>query len=349
MDHYGQSNSCCLPCPRAGPLDTMSAFLLFLLPGLAFAVWVTVLLWAEKKKKGLCVLLYHRIHPEEGPKKGSEALFSVSAKRFEEQLDALKNAGYKFLSPMEVLSSLDGGEPFPDKSILIAFDDGCDSIATLAAPLMMEREITGLVFQTTHENAFVFHLPGNPQKRCTPEQIHHLVSLGWKWGVHSVHHAPPSTLSEEKLEHDFSSSISWVENASGQSVEDYAIPGNFHSEKLMETAAKAGIKRVWSASPGLITLPYIQGALPRMGVEGTSTGPALVNSLSPLGRVLRQGLSAAKRAPVRLLGPKVWLPVRRGIFRLLAPFSLSRKFWGRILVLLTVGLILLLILVTSQG
>lgn len=290
--------------------------------------WV-LLLFRERQEKGALVLLYHRLHPNDKTLSGSEALFSVSPSLFAEQLDALRDAGWTFLTPKETLRCLNEKQEFPEHSLAIAFDDGCESIHALAAPILEERGLAALVFITADPEAFVFHLPGNEQGRMGPEQIQELRAKGWHFGLHGWDHTPPSSLSEEDLREDFKQSIQWLQEMGVDPVEDYAVPGNFMGESLREVATEMGVKRVWSASPGTLSPSVSLLGIPRMGVEGTSSGVALVRSLSIRGRVARKLLSGLKRLPVRLLGAERWLPVRRFIFRLLSPWNISRHFWFR--------------------
>ena len=300
------------------------------------------ILWAlhlvEKNKKGLYTLLYHRLHPDDVTQSGSEALFSVSEKRFMEQIDGLIATGYHFIDPNEAIAMLEGDIPLRDKTVLLAFDDGCESIVTMAEPILSARNIKAMVFVTTDPNAFVFHLPSNPQARCSEEQLKQLSQKGWGLGVHSATHLPPGVLKPDELSADFTESTEWLSKVLDTEVMDYAVPGNFQSPVLTRTAKQRGIRRVWSATPGVITSTSNPDSLPRLGVEGTMTGKQLINSLQPWGRLWRRGLSWTKRMPVRLIGPAKWIPIRRWLFHALSPFSLSHRFWA----ILFLGITLLL-------
>ena len=303
----------------------------------------SLLLLRERKQKGLYTLLYHRLHGENTTLPGSEALFSVAADRFAEQIDALLDAGYHFVSPRQALSMVEGRHPITDKGVLIAFDDGCESIYSLAEPILTSRDIQGLVFVTTDPEAFVFHLPDNPQPRCSEQQIHELLEKGWMFGVHSATHLPPGSLDAEALTRDFSESTQWLNAITGNPIKDYAVPGNFHAPILTKVAKKMGIQRIWSASPGVITSSSKPDNLPRLGVEGTMTGSQLLRSLNPGNRLWRKALSWAKRLPVKMLGPEKWIPIRRRIFHILRPFSLSQRFWAAVLLVIVATLLTLII------
>ena len=307
--------------------------------GLGGIVIIARRAWLET---GCAVLLYHRLHHTQ-EMEGSEALFSIDSDRFRSHLEALQDAGYSFLEPVPTLAKLARGERLPERSILFAFDDGCCSVWEDAAPVLEDKGIAALVFMTTDPEAFVFHLPTNPQRRMSENQVTALAKRGWVIGAHGASHLPATAMSTEQFRTDLSRSIQWVESATGQSVEEYAIPGNIFAERLVPLAREEGIHRIWSASPGLVAGDQFQQLLPRMGVEGTMTGQELLASLEPSGRAWRAIISSGKRLPVRLLGAKRWLPVRRTIFRVMAGISLNLNFWKKVIVA-GVGLVAALLL-----
>lgn len=61
---------------------------------------------------------------------------TVSPRRFEEQLAALKEAGYESVSFEDLISYVEAGTPLPAKPIVITFDDGYTNNYTEAYPLL---------------------------------------------------------------------------------------------------------------------------------------------------------------------------------------------------------------------
>ena len=67
----------------------------------------------------LPVVMYHHFDPQPGDTK-----MVVSPARFEEQMTALKNAGYTAVTPQQLVDYVDKGVALPEKPIWITMDDG---------------------------------------------------------------------------------------------------------------------------------------------------------------------------------------------------------------------------------
>ncbi len=91
--------------------------------------------------KNVPVLMYHHVHPTKSP-------LNVQPAMFEEQLAALSKAGYRSLT-MRQFADYMNGQPVPDKSVLITFDDGYLNNYTYAYPLLKKYGMTGVIFVVT--------------------------------------------------------------------------------------------------------------------------------------------------------------------------------------------------------
>ena len=85
------------------------------------------------------ILMYHHLD-ETG--NGS---VTVTAETFEEHLILLRDAGYEAVSFDELIDYVDHGYELPEKPICIVFDDGYESVLTLALPLLCEYECKATV------------------------------------------------------------------------------------------------------------------------------------------------------------------------------------------------------------
>jgi len=90
----------------------------------------------------LTVLCYHNIDlltPSNSP-------YSVTSARFVDELNALKTAGFEFVSPEDVEAFYTSNKPLPSRSALVTFDDGHENIYEHAYPILKKMGIPWILF-----------------------------------------------------------------------------------------------------------------------------------------------------------------------------------------------------------
>ena len=92
----------------------------------------------------VAVLMYHGVGDSPAPH--AELRYTVSPGRFESHLDLLLRCPGRRVGSLDDL--IHGGQG-PD-DLLITFDDGEQTVATVALPAMARRGIRGAVFVTTN-------------------------------------------------------------------------------------------------------------------------------------------------------------------------------------------------------
>lgn len=93
-------------------------------------------------KSILTVLCYHNIDlisPKDSP-------YSVTSTQFADGLNALKNAGFDFVSLEQVEAFYTSGKPLPARSALVTFDDGHENIYQHAFPILKNMGIPWVLF-----------------------------------------------------------------------------------------------------------------------------------------------------------------------------------------------------------
>jgi len=91
------------------------------------------------------VLMYHYFG--DAPGADPERLF-VTRRMFSAQLDHLQRRGWQALTLDEYLAALDGA-PTPRRSYLLTIDDGHESVASIAAPVLAAAGIPSVLFGPT--------------------------------------------------------------------------------------------------------------------------------------------------------------------------------------------------------
>lgn len=85
------------------------------------------------------ILCYHRFG-------GRGERLAVSAKQFREQLNHLKQNGYRVIPLTHLLDFLNGKQPLPKRSVVLTIDDGHRSIYRIAFPILKEFGFPATVF-----------------------------------------------------------------------------------------------------------------------------------------------------------------------------------------------------------
>ncbi|WP_025270754.1 polysaccharide deacetylase family protein [Hippea sp. KM1] len=185
-------------------------------------------------KKGILVLLYHRI--DESPTNTSLDKFSISPEEFEKQIAYLRKRGFISITPSQIDRIKDEKLYLKNNYVLITFDDGYKDNLN-AAKILNRYGMKGLFFISTaliggyHENA----------KMMDESDLRELVRLGMVLGSHSHRHIKLSLISKDEVESEIRRSLSIL--SSYQPIEDFAYPFGDVSDDVIEVLRKLKIKR----------------------------------------------------------------------------------------------------------
>jgi len=276
-----------------------------------------VLLRRESREPRLVCLMYHRLCAPEAYAHitGTERVFSLPLDAFEQQIAWLKRAGYAFVTAEQARRFATGEGTIPARSVLLTFDDGCCSVAEAAEPVLRRHGACATVFVTTDPAAYVFGPTDGNERRLTDEELRRLDGEVLRFESHGVTHRPMNELSDEDLEFELIGSKNELERVLGRRVEYLAIPGNWFDGRVMQFARRVGYKAVWCSNPGAVRIGSDVYGLPRINVEGGLKLSQFMTAVRPAGIAQRRLLSWMKGLPRRLLGPRVWLPIRKAILR----------------------------------
>jgi len=85
------------------------------------------------------ILTYHDIGNQNNP-------FTVKPNEFEAHMKYLSSKGYTFLVPNDIDLYIRGKKKYPQKSIMITFDDGCKGVWEYGLPIMKKYRVRATVF-----------------------------------------------------------------------------------------------------------------------------------------------------------------------------------------------------------
>jgi peptidoglycan/xylan/chitin deacetylase (PgdA/CDA1 family) len=125
----------------------------------------------------LPILLYHRI---------DDAGLSTSTppQVFRQHLELLKRSGWRSLSADEFTFYMTSGRTLPARSFLITFDDGYETVASAALPVLRELGSSAIVFLATQfmrgplRGQSVVDTEGEPHKFMSWDQVRTLQGSG---------------------------------------------------------------------------------------------------------------------------------------------------------------------------
>lgn len=198
------------------------------------------------QQKTITVLGYHKIGNY--PPDGWYTWSYIPADVFEKQLQFIKENNWTVLSYNEFRSALSNPAQFPEKSILITFDDGYQSNLKIAVPILKKYNFPAVMFVPTafigSYNAFdadIFYEP--KEEICTWEELIELERSGISIQSHSVTHPHFSDVSTENLQMEISKSKEVLEQRLNKKIEALSFPygdSGFDSLETESILTKAG-------------------------------------------------------------------------------------------------------------
>ena len=270
----------------------------------------------ESRADRLLVLLYHRVVSPDTYARlhGAERIFSIAEDRFEQQLAWLRSAGYAVVELEQVVQALERGAPLPERAVCITFDDGCESVYRNALPRLKRRDMSATVFVTTDPDAWIFHEGEYTERRMTLDELRALAAEGWCIGSHAVSHRGLNEMSEPDALGELERSRKLLAEWLGRPVDHFAVPLNFYSRATLAQCRRAGYRSVCTSDPGATARQSSPFHIRRVTVEGSHDLDGFRRSLEPRSLVQRRVLAALKKLPPKLLGERIWMPLRERIF-----------------------------------
>lgn len=120
----------------------MKKFLLVMLVLILAAAGFIFWLFA-RDADGVPILIYHRVSDTDDNQQ------TLKVADFEAQIKYLKDGGYSFIMPEDLLDAWEKGKPLPAKPVVITFDDGHDDIYKNVFPILQKYSLRATVFLVT--------------------------------------------------------------------------------------------------------------------------------------------------------------------------------------------------------
>jgi peptidoglycan/xylan/chitin deacetylase (PgdA/CDA1 family) len=155
----------------------------------------------------------------------SESVLSFPPQLFRRGLTMLHEQGYTTMSLRKAAESMRHGEPLPERSLILTFDDGFESIYSEALPVLQECRMTATVFIIGGTMASADRSsPYFGRATLTSRQMRGMHECGIDIGSHSLTHPDLTKLSQDRIEAEIRDSKKIIEDQLGASVYSFAYP-----------------------------------------------------------------------------------------------------------------------------
>ena len=155
-----------------------------------------------------------------------ESVISFAPGVFQRGMAKLREHGYRTVSLSEAVACLREGSPFPDRSLVITFDDGSRTVYDEAFPVLKRYEMSATVFLTVGRPGGQSHQrpssDGGPL--LTWQEIRDMQVGGMEFGAHTLTHPDLTRLPVERIEEEICGSKTIIEDALGTPVTCFAYP-----------------------------------------------------------------------------------------------------------------------------
>lgn len=184
----------------------------------------------EDFEEYLPILMFHYI--EDVPSNSPDQLrygLSFSPEKLEQFLIYFKENSIETLTFWDLKQIIEKEKEFPEKAVILTFDDGYTSHYQSAYKLLNEYGMKGVFF-------IISDKPDNDPNYATWEQIAEMSESGQEIGSHTVSHPNLADLPEETVKHELETSKNSIEEKIQKPVISLCYPAGKYDEKVIKIA-----------------------------------------------------------------------------------------------------------------
>jgi peptidoglycan/xylan/chitin deacetylase (PgdA/CDA1 family) len=215
------------------------------------------------------------------------AEYGVPPRLFAAQLDALSDAGWSFVDLDAALAALVGEGSLPRRALLLSFDDAYADLLDIAAPIMAERGLSGVVFAVAGQlggtNEWDHRIRAKPLDLLDADGLRAVAAQGIEVGSHTISHRPLTKVPEAELEEEIAGAADRLEQAGIPRPRTFSYPYGEWSPAIAEVARVAGYRASFTIDRGVVTEKSDPHLLPRIEVHASDTPRRLRRKLRTAG------------------------------------------------------------------
>lgn len=172
----------------------------------------------------------------------NQSVLSFRPDVFRHGITKLHEKGYRTISLLEAAGYLRRKKPFPDRSFVITFDDGYQTVYEVAFPALQDYRMSATIFLTVGE-----HGSGNPEERLPSregrpmlnwKEIEEMKRCGMEFGAHTLTHPDLTRLPLDRVETEICDSKAMIEDILSAPVTCFAYPYGRYDDRTRQLVQK---------------------------------------------------------------------------------------------------------------
>lgn len=223
---------------------------------------------AREASAAVPILMYHRV-AETGPE--ALARYRVSPRLFAQQIEHLRQEGYRAVGPDELADSLARCRVLPGRPVVLTFDDGYSDFAEHAWPVLERHDFTAVLSVVTGRvgaSADWDADAGPPAPLLDWAELKSLVRAGVHLASHSVDHRRLGRAPAEEIRRGLLQSRAEIAENAGYATRVLCFPYGDHDPVVERIAAGCGYDLAFGVDEAVATLSSARMRLPRVEVSG---------------------------------------------------------------------------------
>lgn len=204
--------------------------------------------------------------------------WGVPPRRFAEQLDGLRAAGWTFVDLEAFLRGIQGKEPLPRRAALVTFDDAYADVLSEGVPILEQRGIPAVAFAVAGLVGGVnewSRADARRQALLDAEGLQALIAGGVVVGSHAKTHRRLPTVPQDELADEMRGSADALEALGLPRPTVLAYPYGEWDAGVARAAHEAGYAAAFAIHPGVADRVSNRYALPRIEVFDDDTSRTL--------------------------------------------------------------------------
>jgi peptidoglycan/xylan/chitin deacetylase (PgdA/CDA1 family) len=181
--------------------------------------------------------MYHSVDPR-------PSLVTIPPSQFQWQVEWLYRQGYRGIALGEASRCLLNGQDFPERSVVLTFDDGFQSLHSQVFPILRRYGFSATVFLVAEfcgkDNAWEDQPAGIPKMGLLNwDQIEEMARGGIEFGSHTLRHPRLDQISPAVLQEEIIGSKTFLENRLARPVSVFAYPYGRYTEAVKSVVRSA--------------------------------------------------------------------------------------------------------------